>query len=320
MALDQEMIAIREKALDRVQAGSAYDPAMLAPADDLARFYTVGGASTLSTGVTPAPAAASAPRLACDSSGPHAKAMTVLRALGRLPAKRDARVPKLMDVAPSLPPAPPRFTDYVGAVASWILGENDRVGDCTCVGPANVILGLTTLAGAPKRLPDGDIIGFYSSVTGYDPADPSTDTGAVVEDVLAAWHARGIAGDKLDGYATVDLHNHDRVRQAIAHLGPVDLGIDLPNGWMQATTWDVSTAGDGIAGGHCITAVGYTEAGPLIVSWGQVFTMTWAGWDAFVEEAHALLSRDAIAASGKDTEGVDWTALEGFMAAIRANP
>ena len=241
------------------------------------------------------------------------------RKLGRMPAKRDARVPRLASVAPLLPAAPPACTDYVDAVGSWILGGNDRVGDCTCVAPANIILALSTLAQAPRRLDDKTILGFYASVTGYDPADPSTDQGAAVEDVLAAWHRQGIAGDRLDGFASLPLDNRDRIREAIAHLGPVDLGVSLPEGWMQASVWDVSTAGQGIAGGHCITAVGYTEAGPLIVSWGQVFTLTWAGWDAAVDEAHVLLSRDGLRASGKDAEGVDWAALEGFMNAMQGD-
>ena len=241
------------------------------------------------------------------------------RLLGRLPAKRDPRVPALGAIAPTLPPAPERFTDYVDAVDSWILGANDRVGDCTCVAPANIILALTTMAKRPVRLADAAILAFYGSVSGYDPANPATDRGAIVEDVLAAWHARGIAGDRLDGYASLELNDHERVRQAIAHLGPVDLGVNLPVGWQSASTWDVSTAGRAIAGGHSVTAVGYTEGGPLIVSWGQVFSLTWAGWDAFLEEAHVLLSRDALLASGKDAEGIDWAALEAFMARIRAS-
>ena len=239
------------------------------------------------------------------------------RALGRLPAKRDGRVPRLSVLAPNLPAAPARYTACVDAVGSWILGENDRIGDCTCVGPANVILALTTLAGQPRRLPDADIVAFYGAVSGYTPSDPNSDQGAMIEDVLAAWHARGNDADKDDGYATIEPADHERVRQAIALLGPVDLGINLPSGWMQASVWDVSTAGEEIAGGHCITAVGYTEGGPLIVSWGQVFTLTWAGWDAYVDEAHALLSRDALGKTGRDVAGVDWTALESFMAIIR---
>ncbi len=238
------------------------------------------------------------------------------RKLGRKPAKRDRLVPRLGAVAPSLPPAPPSCTEYVDAVPAWILGANDRVGDCTCVAPANIILALTTLAQRPVRLADAEILAFYASVSGYDPADPATDEGAMVEDVLAAWHARGIAGDRLDGFASIPLDDHDRVRRAIAHLGPVDLGVNLPQGWLQASTWDVGTAGQGIAGGHCVTAVGYDDEGPLVVSWGQVFRLSWAGWDAFVEEAHVLLSRDALRASGKDAEGVDWATLAGFMQAM----
>ena len=87
---------------------------------------------------------------------------------------------------------------------------------------------------------------------------------------------------------------------------------------MDATSWDVSTAGAGIAGGHCVAAVGYTSEGPLIVSWGKVFTLTWAGWDAYVEEAHVLLSRDALTGAGKSPDGVDWAALEQRMQAMEA--
>ena len=241
------------------------------------------------------------------------------RALGRRPAKRDCRVPLLSALAPDLPAAPARYTAYADAVGRWVLGENDRIGDCTCVGPANVILALTTLAGRPNRLRDDTIVAFYSSVTGYVPSDPSTDGGAMIEDVLAAWHARGINADKLDGYATVDIGNHEGVKQAIALLGPVDVGVNLPAGWMQARIWDVSTAGDEIAGGHCVTAVGYDEHGLQIVSWGELFVLSWAGWDAYVEEAHALLSKDALTAAGKDVGGIDWTSLEGFMAIIRGH-
>ena len=239
------------------------------------------------------------------------------RLLGRLPAKRDRRVPLLSAVAPGLPAAPARFSAYVEAVGSWILGENDTLGDCTCVAPANAILGLTTLAGDARRTPDDDIVAFYAGVSGYRPGDPSSDAGAMIEDVLAAWHSRGFDADRLDGYASIEPTDHERVRQAIAFLGPVDLGLNLPSGWLKATVWDVSTAGPDIAGGHCVCAVGYDADGLQIVSWGQVFTLTWAGWDACVDEAHALLSRDALTKAGRDAAGVDWTGLEGFMTVIR---
>ena len=244
-------------------------------------------------------------------------APSLQRALGRQPAKRDRRVPRLSMVAPALPPAPAAYTAYVDAVGSWILGENDRIGDCTCVGPANVILGLTTLARQPKRLPDDAIVSFYSAVTGYTPNDPDSDQGAMIEDVLAAWHAHGIGADRLDGYATIQTTNHEEVRQAIALLGPVDVGVNLPAGWMRTPDWDVSTAGAEIAGGHCITAVGYDAHGLQVVSWGKIFRLTWAGWDAFVDEAHALLSHDALTAAGKDAGGIDWASLNNFMTIIR---
>ena len=242
------------------------------------------------------------------------------RALGRRPAKRDPRVPRLSAVAGDLPPAPDSYGVYAERVSSWILGENDKIGDCTCVGPANVILALTTLAGDARRVSDSDIVAFYAAVSGYTPANPDSDQGAMIEDVLAAWNRRGLAADRLDGFATIEPSDHARIKQAIALLGPVDLGLNLPNGWMQAQTWDVSNAGEGIAGGHCVTAIGYDAASLQIVSWGQVFTMTWDGWDAFVDEAHALLSRDALTRAGRDVAGVDWAGLENFMSEIRKAP
>ena len=307
MPVDMNMVAVRVKALTAVKGDEAFDPSMVPVADALSRWLASADQSGFAAVSQPAPAPApsdSAPR----------------RKLGRKPMRPDMRdrLPRLSAVAPSLPPAPAQCTEYVDAVGSWILGANDRVGDCTCVAPANVILALTTLAQRPVRLNDTEILAFYSLVSGYNPADPSSDQGAMVEDVLAAWHARGIAGDRLDGFASLDVTDHDRVRQAIAHLGPVDLGVNLPEGWEQASVWDVSTAGSDIAGGHCITAVGYTDAGPLIVSWGQVFTLTWAGWDAYVEEAHVLLSRDALTAAGKDADGVDWAGLQQDMQRIAA--
>ena len=252
-----------------------------------------------------------------DRMTPPALLRVRRRMLGRRPAKRDRRVPRLAAVTATLPAAPARFTSYVDAVPRWILGENDKLGDCTCVGPANAILALTTAAGAPRRLPDADIVAFYSAVSGYRPSDPSSDAGAMIEDVLAAWHSHGFDADTLDGYASIDPADHERVKQAIAFLGPVDLGLNLPSGWLRASVWDVSTAGADIAGGHCVCAVGYDAEGLQIVSWGQVFTLTWAGWDRAVDEAHALLSRDALTKAGRDPAGVDWTALEGFMTIIR---
>ncbi len=306
---DTEMATLRIRALSHMGPLDPETlPAQLAYATKIARWLSIG---EVPGEVIPARAGVALPDGGIIQ---HA------RKLGAKPPKRDDRVPRLSTIAPSLPAAPPRHTAYIEAVASWELGENDRLGTCTCVCPANVILALTTLVGQPRRTSDTDIVGFYSAVTGYNAGDPNSDQGAMIEDVLAAWHAHGIGTkpiDMLDGYATIDIHNHDRVREAVAALGPVDIGVSLPSGWEQATVWDTSTAGTEIAGGHCVTVVGYTEAGPLIVSWGQVFSLTWAGWDAYATEAHALLSQDALTRAGKDVAGVDWDGLSAMMTVIR---
>ena len=244
------------------------------------------------------------------------------RALGRLPARVDSKVPALEAVlTKALPTAKSSFDIYEQAVGSkWILGHNDTVGDCTCAGVSNIILGLTTSAKKAVRIPDDAVLALYESITGYNPANPSSDTGALIEDVLAYWHGTGVkthvgkdALDKINGFATVDHKNHTLVKQALEAMGPLDVGIDLPSGWEQSPEWLASNAGSTIAGGHCITMIGYNAIGPRIVSWGEVFQMDWEGWDYFVMEAHVLLSKDILEANGKDASGVNWTALEAFM-------
>lgn len=233
-----------------------------------------------------------------------------------------ARLPQADRVIAPLPPAPTTFTDYLDTVPSWILGMNDRYGDCSLVGAANFILALTTLALLGIHLSDAEILAFYTLVAGFNPNDPSTDTGCVLANVLLKWHTVGIKHangvDRIDGFASLDPSDHERIKQVVAHIGPVYIGVNLPEAWEDANVWDVSTAGTKIAGGHCVLVIGYTAAGPLIVSWGQVFTLTWAGWDKYVEEAHAVLSQDALEANGFNPAHVNWAGLESYMAAARA--
>ena len=133
------------------------------------------------------------------------------RKLGRAPM-RDGMHTRLMALERVMQgvdtsTAPARYTDMVDKVACWLLGQNDKFGDCTCVAVANIILGLTTLAGTPVVLSDAMILGIYA-LFGFVPTDPSTDRGVVIEDVLRAWFARGFLGpkgqDKIDGHGWIN--------------------------------------------------------------------------------------------------------------------
>ena len=75
----------------------------------------------------------------------------------------------------------------------------------------------------------------------------------------------------------------------------------------------VGKAAPNPANGHCIPAVGYDARNLYVITWGEVKPMSWPFYEAYADEAYAVLSRDFIKAidgkSGGDG-GFDLPALE----------
>ena len=61
--------------------------------------------------------------------------------------------------------------------------------------------------------------------------------------------------------------------------------------------------------GHCIPAVGYDADQLLIVTWGELKSMAWDFYDAYADEAFAVLSQDFIEKSGVSPQGLNLQAL-----------
>ncbi len=169
---------------------------------------------------------------------------------------------------------------------------------------------------------------FYEAVAGYIPGNPDTDRGAVEADVLARWSGQGMdlgaaTPDVLSGFAEVRPTDHVQVRQAIAWFGNLYVGLALPVSAQRQGVWDVPRGGTrgqgapGSWGGHAVLAVGYDAQGVLCVTWGALKRMTWAFWDAYVDESYALLSRDFVTAAGTAPEGLSWAQLQADMAGLR---
>ena len=70
-----------------------------------------------------------------------------------------------------------------------------------------------------------------------------------------------------------------------------------------------------IEGGHAVPIVGYTTAGPVVVTWGRLQQVEWGWWMAYAEEAYAVIT-DEVKAAGK-LRGVDFAALESDLAELR---
>jgi hypothetical protein len=243
--------------------------------------------------------------------------------LGRLPEDRSK--PRLT-LAPHLrATAPPASADWYSRVQAWGMLANDQWGDCVFAGNGHIVEQQTALGeGSEVTVTDAAVLVEYAWVTGFSPdAGPPgsnpTDQGALIQDGLADLRKNGLAGQKIAAYARVAQASQTEVKIALAELGAVSLGVNLPQSAMDqfdaGQPWTVS--GDGtILGGHCITAYGYDEQYVYIVSWGKVVPASWEWLAAYCDEAWAVVSAMWAGERGKDPEGVDLQGLGAEFAAL----
>lgn len=221
----------------------------------------------------------------------------------------------------------PGSVDYHSEVhGEWGMYFNDRCGDCTFAELAHQVISAATYArgwtGWPWRLiRERDTLAGYENLTGYDPSqtDPftgqnPTDQGALIQDVLNYWRTTGVGGHRCTAFASVNVADVNELMHVIAVFGSADVGLQLPNSAMQqfrsGLPWDVVPDDGGIAGGHCVAAVGYDANYVYVVTWGRVVRMTWAFWHAYVVEAWAVILPEWLDAQGFDPTGFDLYALE----------
>ena len=232
-------------------------------------------------------------------------------------------------------PAAPASDGYVAKIHDWGMMLNDTLGCCTVACAGHEILQWSTYSGHPFRVTDAEVLAAYESpqVGSYVPGDPSTDNGAVILDVLNYWRKTGIGGHKIAAFVAVNWRNHEEVKQAIALLGNVYIGIQLPLSAQQPTVggngnlvWrcpptQTGNGAPGSWGGHAIPIVGYgpdgtPKQGTEIITWGSVYDMTWGFSDTYVDEAYAVLSHDWIDAQGKSPSNFDLAQLQADLAAL----
>jgi hypothetical protein len=198
--------------------------------------------------------------------------------------------------------APPAQCLFADPAITWDMLGNDAVGDCTCAEVGHQINQLTWYGSGTEVKPTTtQVLAFYSAITGYNPAKPSTDQGAYIQDVLAYWRKNGLIGHKIVAYASVDVSKAVEVKQAIALFGSLNIGMNFPDSAMDqfnaGAVWDV-VKGARIEGGHCVMAVGYDAAGVDIITWGAHARVTWAFWRKYVDEGWVALDQDGVQKAG----------------------
>lgn len=255
------------------------------------------------------------------------------RKLGRRPARHDPRTPRLMAALAGHLPEPPAACDHGAAFAAWPLWRNGDqlghhgqtvpgLGDCTAVAVASAIRVLTAGRGGEIALTDDQVVGIYR-LSGYDPADPATDRGAVELDVLNLWCDRGYdigrqAPDVLTGYGGVDPASSDCVRRAIAMLGGLYVGLELPDTALSDADWVVPRRPCRVAGGHAVFLHGYDPDWIYLNSWGRRRRMDWGFLHRFCDEAYGLLSRDWLGTHGTTPMRETFGAMADELRAARA--
>ena len=256
--------------------------------------------------------------------------------LGRdvhLGGRRIPRVPhtvlKMKHVRrPSSVPPPPTGMDLTGTslVAQRNVDLNDAEGDCVIAGRAHRIALITGAAGSLFTYSQAQVQAEYERIGGYVPGDPSTDQGCDMTTAAEDGVKTGYAdGSKDVGFVQVDAANQEEVMSAFNVLENGDLGLALPDAWIQTmptsdgVVWDVAGDPDP-ENGHCVQIVGYDATkGVLINTWGLFIWITWPalaqygvarGGGELIVHANA----DQIAkAVQKSPEGFDWATVVQFF-------
>jgi hypothetical protein len=243
--------------------------------------------------------------------------------LGKRPAKFDKRVPLFARFADSDFVAPP-IVDWSKGQSDFGSMSNDSIGDCTAAGVGHAFQIWTGDVRREWTPTDAQVVGFYSATTGYNPADPSTDQGGVEVDVLAYLLKNGFYGHHIGAYCSVDVRNADHVKQAIALFGGLYIGVALPVAAQSQDVWDVPAsglAGDGAPGswgGHCVFVVGYDANGLTCITWGTPKRLTWAFWNGYCDEAHAILAAAWIGNNGMAPSKFNFAGLYAHMNELRS--
>ena len=200
------------------------------------------------------------------------------RRLGHISSPRDDRDFRYQ-AKTSIPAA---VHNAVGLIFTML--RNNELGDCAPAGWEHMLQVLHAALGLPPVDPtDAETVALYSAVTGYNPADPSSDRGTVLRALLKYLLAKKV----ISSFEAVPTDTAS-LRSAIYTHKAVLAGFALPTGAeAEGVTWRVPRTGKaaGSWGGHCVPLVGYSREEFDLVSWGELGTATVGFVADYIDEA-----------------------------------
>jgi hypothetical protein len=247
--------------------------------------------------------------------------------LGKKPPRHDPHLRMLSAVTQDLPP-PPDATDWTRVLPKDLgMMKNDDLGDCTCAAVGHAIQVMTANDNPPMvTIADDTVVDLYSKSCGYNPADPNSDQGGIETEVLRYWYHNPVGGQhRLNAFAGISPRNRNSVKDAIWLFGCAYIGLNMPKCFQKMDVWDVPlSSGDpdgvpGSWGGHAVIAVEYNPRGLTLVTWGELKKITWAGWDAYCDEAYALLCQlNWFGEDRRSPPGFNYGDAVNYLNALRA--
>jgi len=222
-------------------------------------------------------------------------------------------------------PQPPSTQDYLSKVASWPMDGNDQYGSCVWAGIGHVEQALSQYGGGTQvTIPQAALLKGYSDVTGFDPNNPSTDKGTVMQDGLNYWLKTGVGGRKILAFASVNTNDLAEVKTALQLFGAVQIGFNFPRIAMtqfnSGQPWDVFSDDGGIIGGHAVHLGAYDGMVLNTVSWARVQPMSEAFFQKYVDEGWIVVTQDWFDSLGHSPTGLDLHGLGEDYASLTGRP
>lgn len=239
----------------------------------------------------------------------------------------------------ALPP-PPDSGDYTQAVKTgWGDLGNRNFGDCVIAAGYHQDMVWEWNSGrVPSLFSTSQALLDYSAVTGFNQSDPNTDNGTNPDDFLKYWRDTGIAGGahKIGAWAYVDATNPLQIKQTINLFEGLYCCFQMPAAVSEAhDVWDIPAGQPltgpwmpGSWGGHAVQSSKWgmgngnlfglinKKPGFWVVSWGDLYFVTYRFAAAFGDLFSALISPDMLNGQGKTPAGLDLPSLQAALTEV----
>jgi len=247
-------------------------------------------------------------------------------ALGKKPAVSKPSDLKLTSFLIALPPLPSKRFGYGTLFTDWRMLGNDYVGDCVFASADHQTMLWNKLAGHPVSFTKENTLADYSAVTGYNPKDPNSDQGTVVQEALSYRRKTGVIDSngkrhKIDAYARIPAGNFSLMLRCVWTFGAVEIGFEVPSSaldqWHAGEVWD-DVGDSNIEGGHDVPIVGSMDPTTecSCITWRRKQRMTKRFYERYNDEAWVPLSFEQMTAAGFNVRHIDQAGLKDALSRL----